>query len=578
MNIPASQLVNVIPGVLLPGGNPLSLNAIMLTASDRVPIGSVQAFATLEDVQDFFGPTAIEAELAAKYFAGFTNALTLPGALYFAQYNAAAVGAYLRSASFTGTTLAQLQAFSGTIIVTIDGSVITTPNIDLAAAASFTNAAALIQAGIQAAGSKFVGVGTISDGIGGAGNILDITGVTSGALSIGDIVVGGPQPAAIVAFLTGAGGIGTYTVGGAAQDFDPGGALTVASAATVTYDAQLGTFLIHSPTTGAPESTIGFATGTLADDLKLQAAQGAVLSQGADAAVPGAFMAGIALVEQNWATFMTTFEPDTDDKLAFAAWVQTINQRFMYVAWDSDPTVLVGAAPASFGAQAVAADMVGIYPQYEPADDNGNGRKAAFVCGMVASIDFAQPNSRITFAFKGQPGLVADITSATVAAFLRDNGYNYYAAFATANDRFVMEQPGSTPGPWVWADPYVNQIWLNSAIQLALMTLLTSQPSIPYNSDGYNLIRASLTDTLQQALSNGVIQPGVTLSSTQRAQVNTAAGDNRVADTLQNNGYFLQILDAPPATRVTRGSPPMTLWYTDGGSIQKIELASIDVQ
>lgn len=576
MNIPASQLVNVIPGVLLPGGNALSLNAIMLTESERVLQGQVQAFETLADVQDWFGPSSIEATLAAVYFAGFTNSFTLPGTLYFASYNEAAVEAYLRSGSFAGVTLAQLQAFNGTLIVTIDGSVITTPNIDLAAAVSFTNAAALIQAGLQAAGSKFVGVGTISDGAGGPGNILDVTAVTSGALSIGDIVVGGPQPATITAFLTGNGGVGTYTVGGAAQDFDPGGAITVASAATVTYDAQLQRFLIHSATTGV-DSSIGFATGTIAEELKLQAAQGAQLSQGADAAVPGDFMAAVALTEQNWASFMTTFEPDTAGKLAFAQWVQTTNQRYAYVAWDSDPLALVADQPTTFGAQCVAADMVGIYPHYEPADDNGNGRKAAFICGCIASIDYEQPNSRITFAFKGQPGLVADITSASVAAALESNGYNYYAAYATANDRFVFEQRGSTPGPWVWFDPYVNQIWLNSALQLALMSLLAQQPSIPYNSQGYNLIRAACTDPIQRALANGVIQPGVTLSNSQRAQVNTAAGQN-IADALQNNGYYLQILAAPPETRVVRGSPPMTLWYTDGGSIQKIELASIDVQ
>lgn len=576
-SIPASQLVNVIPSVLGAGGNPLSLNAVFLTTDDSIPIGTVQAFTSLEAVQDWFGPTSIEATLAGIYFSGYENAITLPSTLYFAQYNSAAVEAYLRSGSFAGVTLAQLQALSGQLVITIDGEVVTSAAIDLAGATSFTNAAALIQAGLQTAAGVFSGTATIDDGAGGVGNTLTIETVVSGAVHVGDVVVGvGVAPGTtITAFLTGTGGVGTYTVSGAAQLVDPAAAITVASAATVSYDAQLARFLVHSPETGA-DSTIGYATGTLSAGLKLTAATGAVLSQGADAATPAGVMAGIADLTQNWATFMTVFEPDTDTKLDFAEWVQTANKRFAYVAWDSDVTPLDGDAPASFGAQCVAAEMNGIFPIYEPADDNGNGRKAAFICGTVGSIDFLAVQGRLSFAYKGQAGLVADITSETEANNLMANGYNFYGAYATANDRFVNLQPGSSPGPYRFFDPYINQIWFNAALQLAFMTLLTQIRSLPYNSTGYNLLRAAALDPITAALNNGVIQPGVTLSNSQKAQVNTAAGAD-IAGVLQTSGYYLQILDAPPEVRAERESPPMTLWYTDGGSIRTIELASINV-
>jgi hypothetical protein len=576
MSIPARRIVNVVPSVLSPGGNPLALNGVILTTSDRVPMGTVQSFPPGDAVGDFFGPTSIEATLAAKYFAGFSNKTSSPAVVYFAQYNEAAVEAYLRSGSFSGTTLAQLQALSGVIVVAIDGGTVTSANIDLSTATSFSNAASLIQTGLQAAGSKFTGTGTISNGSGGAGNTLNITAVTSGSLKVGDIVVGGPSPATITALGSGTGGIGTYTVGGAAQDFDPGGALTVASTATVTYDSQLARFLIHSPTTG-DDSTIGFATGSLAVGLKLQAAQGAVLSQGADAATPAAFMPTITQATQNWAAFMTAFEPDTDDKLAFAQWVQTTQQRYAYVAWDTDVTVLEGDAPASFGAQVAAVEMDGIEPIIESADDDGSGRVAAFVLGTVGCIDYNRTNGRITFAFKGQAGLVPFITDETAYNNMLANGYNGYCDFATSADQFRNYMPGSTPGSWAWFDSYINQIWLNSALQLALVGLMTRINSLPYNSEGYNLVRAAAQDPIQRALNAGVIQPGVTLSNSQRAEINVAAGQD-IADALQNFGYVFQILDASPEVRAARGSPPCTLWYTDGGSIQFIELASIAVQ
>ena len=56
--IPASQLVNVIPSVLPAGGNALDLIGLILTTDVRVPIGTVQRFATPELVGDFFGSSS----------------------------------------------------------------------------------------------------------------------------------------------------------------------------------------------------------------------------------------------------------------------------------------------------------------------------------------------------------------------------------------------------------------------------------------------------------------------------------------------------------------------------------------
>ncbi|WP_367575649.1 DUF3383 family protein, partial [Serratia liquefaciens] len=67
----------------------------------------------------------------------------------------------------------------------------------------------------------------------------------------------------------------------------------------------------------------------------------------------------------------------------------------------------------------------------------------AFVCGAAASIDFEATNGRITFAFRGQGGLVAGVTTATVASNLIANGYNFYGAYATANQQFREFQNGT---------------------------------------------------------------------------------------------------------------------------------------
>jgi hypothetical protein len=495
--IPASLIVNVIPGVLTAGGNPLSLNGLFLTEDINVPIGTVVSFPTAEAVADFFGPSTREAAMASIYFNGFDTKTSAPSAILFAQFNTVAVAAYLRSGSFEGVTLAQLQALSGVLTLTIDGSPETTANIDLSSASSFSNAAALIQVQLNA----------------------------------------------------------------------------VSAGTTCTYSSQLNAFIIKSPTTG-PTSTITVATGTLSTGLKVTTATGAVTSQGAAPAVEAAFMNAVLGQTQNWATFLAVEEPDDTSKLAFAAWVQTTNQRFAFIGWDSSAAPGAGAAPSSFGAQVGTLEYNGVFPIYDPT----LGDKGAFVAGVVASVDFEATNGRITLDFKGQAGLSADVTDSTVYANFVANGYNVYARFATSNDAFSFLTPGSTPGVWRWFDAYVNQIWLNAAFQLAYLSFLTQINSNPYNQEGYNNLRVVAQDVVNRGLNNGVIRAGVTLSNSQKATINTAVGANTAAGVVERFGWLLDIKDANPIVRAARGSPPITFWYTDGGSLQKIEQSSIEVQ
>ncbi|OYZ43279.1 MAG: hypothetical protein B7Y20_15020 [Acidovorax sp. 16-64-162] len=146
-SIPASNYVQINPAVIGAGGSALALNGILLTSDTSIPIGTVQPFYTADSVSAWFGPSAIETSMGASYFKADDNKTLTPGLLYLAQYNAAAVAGYLRSGSFASTTLAELQALSGTLTITFAGSALTSATINLSSATSFSNAATLIQAG-----------------------------------------------------------------------------------------------------------------------------------------------------------------------------------------------------------------------------------------------------------------------------------------------------------------------------------------------------------------------------------------------------------------------------------------------
>lgn len=346
---------------------------------------------------------------------------------------------------------------------------------------------------------------------------------------------------------------------------------------TVAFDSQSSAFTFTSTTTGAA-STITYASGTLAASLLLTQATGAVLSQGSAAMTPATVMPALVKATTNWVSFTTTFDPDNGSgntqKMAFATWANAQNNRYMYAGWDTDaaPTAS-NAATTSFGYQIKNNSVSGVMPIWGPVD------KAAFAMGALAAIDFTETNGRITFAFKGQSGLTADVTDATIYSNLLANGYNMYAEFATANDTFTFLTPGSIGGQYDWADSYVNQIWLNNQFQLDIMEGLTTAKSVPYNTEGDATIESWLMDTITQFGNFGGLQAGTQLSSTQINEVNTAAG-LPIANTLFTRGWYLQVLasQATAQVRAARTSPPCSFWYMDGGSVQQLNIASVMVQ
>lgn len=504
-SIPASALVNVLPGVLNAGGAAIDLNGLYLTNSWRVSVGQVLSFATPASVGAYFGLTSNEYTLAQKYSAGFTGCTALPGAMLFAQFNPAAVGAYLKSGSVASLTLAQLQAISGALSIEINGTNATSSNISLSAATSFSSAAAIILAAFTSP---------------------------------------------------------TFTVA---------------------YDSTSGSFIVQSSTTGV-DSTIAFATGTAAASLLMTAATGAVLSQGAAAATPATFMPGIVALTQNWASFSYTFNPDVSGentvKLAFAQWASAQNNRYALVAWDNDIQATEQNNTENLGYLIQQQSLSGTILVYEP----GNLGHAAFVMGYAASLNFGATNGRSTLAYRTQAGLVASVSNQQIAANLQANGYNFVGAYATANQAFTFMQNGQISGEFLWADSFFNQIWLNSQMQLALMELETNVGTIPYNTYGKTLIQSALIGTPQapgpidQAITFGAIVAGTTLSASQVLEIDNAAGVTGAAQAVATQGYYLMVGTASPQVQAQRGSPPITLWYADGESIQNITMNSIDVE
>lgn len=574
MTIPASTLVQVNPSVIAAGGLGLDVVTLLITQNTRVPIGTVGSFPTAAAVASYFGAASNEAAIAAVYFQGYLGSTKKPAALLFAQFPiASAVSAYLRGGNVSGLTLAQLQAFNGTLSVTIDGAPVSGA-VNLSAATSFSSAGQIINNALAVNGTLAASVtGTI------AGAVLTVGAVLSGGgIAVGQLVSGGTGVSAgtyISGLLTGTGGAGTYQLN---QAGTASGAISVFNPA-VTYDSVSGAFTISSGSTGSG-SSLSYGSGVIATNLLLTQAGGAVISPGAGVVSTAAFMNSVTAITTAWVIFMNAVDPDVvlatgsnTAKQAFAAWKNTQNQRYAYVCADLDqsPTAAVPAT-GSLGFILANNSDSGTFLLSQPSNLFGD----AFVCGAAASINFQQTNGRITFAYKWQSGLAPGVTSQTAAANLLANGYNYGGVYASASQNFIWIQNGQCTGPFKWFDSYINQIWLNNQFQAALLTLLQNSPSIPYSVAGNSLIANALAGPIQAGLNFGAFAPG-TISASEAAAVDAAAGVS-IDQTLQTQGYYLQILPASATQRAARATPPINFWYLDRGSVQQITMASVELQ
>ena len=355
---------------------------------------------------------------------------------------------------------------------------------------------------------------------------------------------------------------------------DAAAALTTAlgTAATVTYSSFTGAFQINSNTVGA-SSSVSYATGgesgtDLSVLLNLTEAAGAILSPGVEAMSVAENMSAIRTVTDNWVTFTTVYQATNDETLALAAWATAQGIDYLYVPWDDGAGLLDITTSTSIADQLTAASAAATAGVYDSNPDT-----AAFVAGAIASIDWNRNQGTITLAHKHQSGLAARVTDAATATALESKTWNFYGNYATRNDQFLRFFPGCMFGDYKFIDPYINAIWLKNALQVSIMSGLGNVGRVPYNDAGYTIIRAWVQDPVNRARLNGIIDVGLSLSESQKAQVINEVGFD-ISKELYTNGYYIQIDDPGASVRVNRESPTISLYYTYGGSVHRIDLAS----
>ncbi len=341
--------------------------------------------------------------------------------------------------------------------------------------------------------------------------------------------------------------------------------------ATVVYSSITQGFILKS---GNGTYDMNFAVadtadgGILASFMLLTADEGAQISKGTAERSYTVIMEAITKVTQNWVTLFTTWMASDDEAVSIATWVNSKGVAYYYIVASQDPNLLLPNNENNLAQIFDVMNFEGVSIFF------GDQHYAAFTAGTVASIDWNRLNGAISFAFKRQSGLAATVTDETDALNLEAKRVNFLGNFATRNAQFEFTFGGFIFGEYKWVDNYINAIWLNNALQVNLLSGLSQIDRAPYTEEGYTLVRAWMKDPINTGLINGVIEPGVTLSELQKAQVINESGVDTVNSEIFNKGYYLQVLDPGAKVRWDRESPLINLWYSYGGSINRLSVAS----
>lgn len=348
---------------------------------------------------------------------------------------------------------------------------------------------------------------------------------------------------------------------------------------TGAYDGNQGAIILTTTATGK-DATISFTTDnsvveSASTDLNallgLTLDAGAVVSPGYDALTASAALDAICSVTRNWVGFTSIWEATLEEAEGFAAWAD-IDDDYVYFDWTTDrratnPQTSALTKPAKLMDRFnCTAALFG--ESYDIA-------AFALACGASIAWDRYQ-GMKVWFA-KNAANLSTAVTDESEANALEAVRCSYYGHFATRNARFNFFNRGTLASDFYgFIDVLYGSIYLRNSIQRSCMDGFKALNRVPYNAAGQALISAWLQDPINACLNNGVIDTGMQLDESQKAQIMQELGTD-ISTRLFTNGFYYQIEMPAANVRADRGSPVVSCYYAYAGSVQALNVEVVSV-
>lgn len=332
--------------------------------------------------------------------------------------------------------------------------------------------------------------------------------------------------------------------------------------ATVTYNATRKSFDFVGGQTGA--AVISVAAGSPDVALALGWLTGATLSNGSALQTVSDVLTQSADGSSNFGSFLFMRALSLAEVTEAATWNDARNVQFMFT-----PSVLAVDAANYYAALAGLSGVTvtlsatsGEYPEMVPMI-------------VLAATDYTARNAVQNYMFQ-QFTLTPSVTTDADANTYDAQRVNYYGRTQTAGQLIDFYQRGVMMG--LATDPtdqnvYANEMWFKDAAAAQILSLLLNLPRVPANAAGRAQLLAGLQSVIDQALFNGTISVGKTLTTTQKLYVGTITGDELAWHQVQNIGYWIDctIQSYVTVDSRTEYKAVYTIVYAKDDAIRKVE-------
>lgn len=278
--------------------------------------------------------------------------------------------------------------------------------------------------------------------------------------------------------------------------------------ATVVWDANNARFVVTSATTGATSAvTFGIANTTGVDVSSLfglTLANGGYVTDGVAAESVVSAVNTMTASSGKWYGLQVaaSVAPTDDEHLAIAELIEASTLSRIYGVTTQNSGALDTVTTTDVASRIKALGYKRTFVQY----CSNNKYATASLFGRAFTVEFQGSNTTITLKFKQEPGIAPEYLTESQAAALKSKNCNVFVEYN--NDTAILQEGTMANG--YFFDEVHGTDWLQNDVQTDVYNLLfTSTTKIPQTDAGVNQILTRIAGRLDQAVTNGLVAPGV---------------------------------------------------------------------
>lgn len=339
-------------------------------------------------------------------------------------------------------------------------------------------------------------------------------------------------------------------------------ALTTAGVQVV-LSFENGAFLLAGVVSG--NNTLSVASPESGTDLLplfgFDAESDPIISEGYSSESPVECMIRTTGLSDNYGSFAFLQSLSASDMEAIAQWNAGKNEMFMYSEQVNFSNYQdVQAALSGQDGTAITYDANNAYAKFMPMV-------------LLATTAYNSGRSAVkNYMYQMFDSEIPSVSDDTLSQALDALKINYLGSTSQAGSTIAFYQDGVLQGSISDMGVYCNEIWLKDAIKVEFMNLLTGLEQIPANGEGRGLARGCLQGVIDEALVNGVIMAGKSLTKVQQAYITSLTNDVNAWRSVENLGYWLDVeIQQYVENEITKYKVNYLLVYSKGDSIRKVE-------